>query len=271
MGAGQLATIAVSDAPASTVPEPKYWHLRTVLVRTIDSEFSTGQVLPNERELAARFGVARATLRQALDQLELEGRLVRRRGIGTLIAAPRVGVPVGRRDEGWPGTTRSQSWRSVDCVSAPAPAQLAQSLGIREGETVHTVRRLRLVQGQVMAAESLHVPDSAVPHLPALPQLIGGTEGDRARSVLRQLERLGVDGESRAVELGVAEAEQAALLERPPGTPVLVVTTQYAAAGRLVALAVSTYRADTCKLTFGETGLVEVTPVEAAGAVRTAS
>ncbi|MER5641002.1 GntR family transcriptional regulator [Kitasatospora sp. NPDC002227] len=273
MGQGQLTAVPpTTTSTQPTVQEPKYWHLRTVLVATIDREFSTGQVLPNERELAARFGVARATLRQALDQLELEGRLVRRRGIGTLIAAPRVGMPLGRRDEGWPGGSRgqaqSQAWRSVDCVSAPAPAQLAQSLGIPEGETVHTVRRLRLVQGQIMAVESLHVPDSAVPHLPAVPQLIGGaTETDRSRSVLRQLERLGVDGESRAVELGVAEAEEAGLLERPPGTPVLVVTTQYAAAGRLVALAVSTYRADTCKLTFGETGLVEVTPV---GAARTA-
>ncbi|MFD9124220.1 GntR family transcriptional regulator [Kitasatospora sp. NPDC059571] len=252
MGQGQLAA----------VPEPKYWHLRTVLVRTIDAEFSTGQVLPNERELAARFGVARATLRQALDQLELEGRLVRRRGIGTLIAAPRVGVPVSASEEGWPSASRNQSWRIVDCTSAPAPAQLAAALGIAEGETVHTVRRLRLVQGRIMATESLHVPDSAVPHLPALPQLVGSTaEGERARSVLRQLERVGVDGESRTVELGVAEAEQAALLERPPGTPVLIVTTQYAAAGRQVALAVCTYRADTCKLTFGETGAVEVTPV----------
>lgn len=250
----------------SSVPEPKYWHLRTVLLRAIDSEFSTGQVLPNERELSARFGVARATLRQALDQLELEGRLVRRRGIGTLIAAPRVGVPVNRQEEGWPSAGRSQSWRTVDCTTAPASAQLAKNLGITEGATVHTVRRVRLVEGRAMATESLHVPASALPHLPGF-----RAESDRARSVLRQLERLEVDGESRAVELGVAEADEAVLLERPPGTPVLVMTTQYAAAGRLVALAVATYRADTCKLTFGETGLVEVTPVGATPEVRTAS
>ncbi|MER5863008.1 GntR family transcriptional regulator [Kitasatospora sp. NPDC002040] len=261
MGQGQL----------TAVPEPKYWHLRTVLVRTIDSEFSTGQVLPNERELASRFGVARATLRQALDQLELEGRLVRRRGIGTLIAAPRVGVPVSRREEGWPGATnRSQSWRSVDCVSGPASAQIALALGIAPGETVHTVRRLRLVQGQIMATESLHVPDAVLPQLPAVPHVVGG-ESDPARTVLRRLERLGIDGESRSVELGVAEADQAVLLERPPGTPVLIVTTQYASAGRLVGVAVSTYRADTCKLTFGETGLVEVTPVGAQQPVGAAS
>ncbi len=77
-----------------SVPEPKYWHLRTVLSEALDSEFSVGEVLPNERDLAARFGVARATLRQALEQLELEGRLQRRRGVGTTVAPPRVGVAV---------------------------------------------------------------------------------------------------------------------------------------------------------------------------------
>lgn len=56
-----------------TAPEPKYWHLKTVLSEALDQDFAVGEVLPNERELAARFGVARATLRQALEQLELEG------------------------------------------------------------------------------------------------------------------------------------------------------------------------------------------------------
>lgn len=265
----------MGTAQLTAVPEPKYWHLRTVLLRAIDTEFSTGEVIPNERELSARFGVARATLRQALDQLELEGRLVRRRGIGTLVAAPRVGVPVSRREEGWPGGSRDQAWRSVDCASAPASEQLAKALGIEVGETVHTVRRLRVAQGQIVATESLHVPDSVVSKVPAIrisgTSTTAGENDDRGRSVLRRLERIGVDGESRAVELGVAEADVAALLERPPGTPVLVVTTQYASGGRLTALAVSTYRADTCKLTFGETGLVEVTPVAAAAAARTAS
>ncbi|MDG4864755.1 GntR family transcriptional regulator, partial [Streptomyces sp. T-3] len=78
-----------------TVPEPKYWHLKTVLGEALDSEFTVGEILPNERELAARFGVARATLRQALEQLELEGRLQRRRGVGTTVAPPRMGVEVG--------------------------------------------------------------------------------------------------------------------------------------------------------------------------------
>ena len=255
MGQGTLTAVA----------EPKYWHLRTVLLRTMDAEFSTGQVMPNERELSARFGVARATLRQALDQLEMEGRLVRRRGIGTLVAAPRVGVPVGDREAGRAGAARGQEWKVVDCTTVAASAALARTLGVAEGEQVHTVRRLRIVQGVTVAVESLHVPAAGLPHLAVVVD-----ESDRARGVLRQLERLGVDGESRSVELGVAESAEAGLLERPPGTPVLVVTTQYATSGRLAAVGVATYRADTCKLTFGESGaavqVATATPVAATAA-----
>ena len=276
MGTTQ-ATIGTGTAAAAAAaaPEPKYWHLRTVLVRALDSEFEAGEVLPNERDLSARFGVARATLRQALDQLELEGRLVRRRGIGTLVAAPRMGVPVAEAAEGRPGTGRDV-WRIVDSTSAPAPAAVAAALGVPADEAVHTVRRLRMMHGQAIGTETLYVPDAVVPYVP------GGVfmkhsvkpsiaDSSRARSVLRQLQRLELDGESRAVELGVAEEEQARLLERPPGIPVLVLTTRYQAQGRTAAVAVSTYRADTCRLTFGASGVVDVAPAAAATEVRTAS
>ena len=94
-----------------TVPEPKYWHLKTVLVDALDSEFAVGEILPNERELAARFGVARATLRQALEQLELEGRLQRRRGVGTTVAPPRMGVSVDPTQGEWPSVGAGHSSR----------------------------------------------------------------------------------------------------------------------------------------------------------------
>jgi DNA-binding GntR family transcriptional regulator len=225
-------------------PEPKYWQLRTVLVRTIDQEFHTGEVLPNERDLAARFGVARATLRQALDQLELEGRLVRRRGIGTLIAAPRMGIPVAE-------ASSRDTWRIVDCGLGAAPAAVAAALGVEAGAEVHSVRRVRMMAGQAVGTETLFVPASVMPHVPGFL-----AESSRARAVLKQFQALPIEGESRAVELGVAEEEQARLLERPPGIPVLVLTTRYAGeADATLAVAISTYRADTCKLTFGDAGV----------------
>nr|WP_202437098.1 GntR family transcriptional regulator [Streptomyces sp. SID5910] len=225
-----------------------------MLTEALDSEFSVGEVLPNERDLAARFGVARATLRQALEQLELEGRLQRRRGVGTTVAPPRVGVAVGPRQHAWPGTA-DDAWQPVDCASAAPPAAVADALGTGRDEAVHTVRRSRVTHGRTVAAELLYIPSASVPDLTAIDAPSGAA---RARAVLRELQRLELEHRENAVELGSAGAEDAKELDRLPGAPVLVVTTRYLAGGRTAALSVATYRADTCRLTFGDSGDMEI-------------
>ncbi|WP_415949578.1 GntR family transcriptional regulator [Streptomyces sp. KLOTTS4A1] len=231
-----------------TAPETKYWHLKTVIGEALDSEFAVGEILPNERQLAARFGVARATLRQALEQLELEGRLQRRRGVGTTVAPPRMGVAVGAAGNGWPGST-SDAWQTVDSAQEVPPAAVAELLGTGPAETVHVLRRSRTYNGQPVAADLLYVPAVSVPDLPAIDMPDGAT---RARTVLRELQRLGFEGEDRSVELGSARADDARQLDRLPGAPVLLVTTRYLGpGGRTAAVSAATYRADTCRLTFG--------------------
>ncbi|MEU4269653.1 GntR family transcriptional regulator [Streptomyces sp. NPDC026092] len=233
-----------------SVPEPKYWHLKTVIGEALDSDFAVGEILPNERELAARFGVARATLRQALEQLELEGRLQRRRGVGTTVAPPRVGVDVSTTQHVWPGVAE-ETWQSMDATLDTVPAAVARTLELAPDEQVHVVRRLRVTHGQPVAAELLYVPSDSVPELTAIDTPNGPA---RARSVLRELQRLALDGQDRSVELGSARADDAKELDRLPGAPVLVVTTRYLSEGRTAAVSVATYRADTCRLTFGDSG-----------------
>ncbi|MCD2468227.1 MULTISPECIES: GntR family transcriptional regulator [unclassified Streptomyces] len=238
MGTTQLAS----------VPEPKYQHLKTVIGEALDSDFAVGEILPNERDLAARFGVARATLRQALEQLELEGRLQRRRGVGTTVAPPRVGVDVSTTQHTWPGVG-DEAWQPLDSAADVAPAAVARVLESGSDERVHIVRRIRVSQGQAVAAELLYVPVGSVPGLSAIDAPAGPA---RARAVLRELQHLALDGQDRAVELGSARADDAKELDRLPGAPVLVVTTRYLSGGRTAAVSVATYRADTCRLTFGD-------------------
>ncbi|MCY0926194.1 GntR family transcriptional regulator [Streptomyces sp. H27-H1] len=238
-----------------SVPEPKYWHLKTVLSEALDQDFAVGEVLPNERDLAARFGVARATLRQALEQLELEGRLQRRRGVGTTVAPPRVGVAVGTAQHSWPGES-VDGWEPVDAAEAVVTPAVLKLLGTAAGELVVSVRRTRVEQGQVLAAELLYVPASSVPGLSAIDTPAGPA---RARAVMRELQKLVLDGQDRSVELGSARADDAKELDRLPGAPVLLVTTRYFTAAGTAAVSVATYRADTCRLTFGDSGDVQIT------------
>ena len=101
----------------------------------------------------------------------------------------------------------------------------------------------------------LYIPEESVPELSAIDAPSGAA---RARAVLRELQRLELESRENAVELGSARADDAKELDRLPGAPVLVVTTRYLAGGRTAAISVATYRADTCRLTFGDSGAVEI-------------
>jgi GntR family transcriptional regulator of arabinose operon len=64
----------------------KYQQLAGVLSGKIESGgFGPGDPLPSEVELAQQYGVNRHTLRRALDLLEEEGKVIRRRGRGTFV------------------------------------------------------------------------------------------------------------------------------------------------------------------------------------------
>lgn len=165
-----------------------------------------------------------------------------------------MGVAVGTGGQVWPGTA-DDGWQPVDCDLAQPPAAVAEALETGRDEPVHVVRRSRVTHGQTVAAELLYVPQSSVPELSAIDAPSGAA---RARAVLRELQRRELEGQDRSVELGSARADDAKELDRLPGAPVLVVTTRFVAEGRTAALSVATYRADTCRLTFGATGDVEI-------------
>jgi len=54
-----------------------------------------GGLLPSETQLGERFGVSRATIREALAQLEQRGAIVRRHGVGTFVASSSSVIEAG--------------------------------------------------------------------------------------------------------------------------------------------------------------------------------
>jgi GntR family transcriptional regulator len=72
-------------------PLPLYYQLKEVILARIDSgQWQRGMRLPSERELCDQFQISRITVRQALTELESEGRLARDQGRGTFVAHPRI-------------------------------------------------------------------------------------------------------------------------------------------------------------------------------------
>ena len=77
----------------SRSPIPLYHQLADILLEKIRSgAYSSGDRIPSENELAARFGVGRPTVRQATDMLIRKRFLVRKRGSGTFVCETRKEV-----------------------------------------------------------------------------------------------------------------------------------------------------------------------------------
>ena len=68
---------------------PKYYQVKSGILDLIVG-LPPGTAIPTERELAAQFETSRTTVRQAIAELVVDGRLERAQGRGTFVAHPKL-------------------------------------------------------------------------------------------------------------------------------------------------------------------------------------
>ena len=74
---------------------PLYYQLGEILKQRLEEgAWEPNTLFPSERELEERFGVSRSVVRPALNLLERDGAIYRRRGSGTYVAPPKRLVPI---------------------------------------------------------------------------------------------------------------------------------------------------------------------------------
>jgi GntR family transcriptional regulator len=136
-------------------------------VAALCAELGPGAMLPGERELSGRFGVSRATVRKALEELMARRVIERRHGAGTFVRRPAEAQPLmatsfgdDMRRRGLEPSSRLLWWDTV-----VADTELAGRLEMPGGEAVLRVCRVRLADGEPMTLETLHAPAARVPGL----------------------------------------------------------------------------------------------------------
>src|SRR3954463_13557820 len=140
-----LETSAAHDPDRGrALREPKYWGLKRHLLELLSS-LPPGSPIPTERSLAADFDVSRTTVRQALADLTVEGRLLRVQGKGTFAAEPKVAqrLQLSSYTEDMRAQGREHSSRLLEVSELPVEAELARLLGIRAGAKILRLQRLR--------------------------------------------------------------------------------------------------------------------------------
>lgn len=220
---------------------PKYYGLKESLREEI-AGLPEGAPIAPERALSERFGVSRTTVRQALQELTVEGRLVRMQGRGTFVAKPKMTQTLQLTS--YSQDMAAQGLRPasmlLDSRYSSALPDAAEHFEIAVGAPVLRLERLRLADDEPMALETMYLDAGRFPSLLA--------DISNATSVYELLrERYGVElvQAVETIETVLASPAESALLETGTGAPLLLLTrATWDRDGRPVEFVRSLYRGD---------------------------
>ncbi|MBX6382238.1 MAG: GntR family transcriptional regulator [Microbispora sp.] len=220
--------------------------VRDILLDLI-ADKEPGTAIPSERDLSRELGVSRPTLRAAIDVLVRQGMLVREHGRGTFTGRRKVTQPLAAGDDSFHAPAAEGNWlsRILEFDSAPATARLAHRLRVSPADPVLRVVRLRLVDGEPMAIERIHLPHRLVESLRP-DDMVSGSFYQFLRT------RFGIDVRSatQTIEPTVTDETEAQLLGVPQHAPALLIErTAREAGGRVVEFTRSIYRGDRYRIT----------------------
>ncbi|WP_342432974.1 GntR family transcriptional regulator [Neobacillus sp. FSL H8-0543] len=229
-------------------PIPIYHQLEEYLKQQIESGILMEEAaIPSEREFAETFQISRMTVRQAINNLVLEGYLKRQKGRGTFVNK----IKIEQELQGMTSFTEDMVSRGMQPSSKllsfqihPADKKTAQELQITPNDLVYTIKRIRLADGVPMALETAYIPVNLVPGL---------TEGNSNQSLYQYIEEnlsLSISEASQEIEASIATIKEAKSLAIEPGEPILlIVRISYLANGTPFELVKSSFRADRYRFT----------------------
>lgn len=181
--------------------------------RVAEGQFDASGLLPSEAELSRHYDASRVTVRRSLELLRSEGLLESRQGYGWLVAGEPVRQDLSRLEtieRQLEGSGVTSERRIIEFRYGAPPHDVAEVLGTGN---VLTVRRLNLADNVPFALVTVWCPEELAAPL--------------SKNALEQasfLEQLGVpiEGATQTIGAELVEPEDAALLQVPEGSPVLV-------------------------------------------------
>ena len=231
------------DEARYAVPSTKRERVRAHLLDLIDGG-APGSPIPSERQLCEQLSVSRPTLRSVVDELVRDGSLVRRQGKGVFVARAKIAqnlAQLGGSDSHVPVSVGGVwSSRTLAFEIRPAGARVGRRLRLAPQDEIARIHRVRLVDGEPVCVETVHLPRRLVADL-----AVEDLDGDSLYALLRGRFGLPLERAVQIIEPTVADEQEAALLGVPAYSPALLFErTTHDAHGRAAEFTRSIYRGD---------------------------
>jgi GntR family transcriptional regulator len=145
------------------LPIPLYFQLKQLLLAKIEtSELQAGDALPTEQQIQDQYNLSRTTVRQALSELEDEGRIVRQRGRGTFVTESKL----AHHPAEYPSLSDNMvqrgvvpGWKLLAAEWVEPDKAVREALQLtRDDEKAFLLERLRLEDGRPIGHHCAYVP-----------------------------------------------------------------------------------------------------------------
>lgn len=141
---------------------PLYFQIKNLIAEQIrQGKMISGEALPSEHTLMQLFHVSRATIRQALNELEMEGLIERRQGVGAFVKAKKI-EPELIRLTSFSEDMRSRGLRpgsqTLQVENILPDARIMNFLGLSAKVPLWCVRRLRFANDEPIGLQYLYIP-----------------------------------------------------------------------------------------------------------------
>lgn len=198
---------------------PRYVQIADSLVDQIESgALAVGERLTPERELSRSLGVTRTTLRQALQLLLLKGRIEKRRGAGTYVAAAKIERVTTRLNPFTRGMEQSGYLTGAEVVFLVRvkAKSIASRLRLPAEAELYYCHRVRSINRLPVMVEMFYLPVSLFPGFDRL-----DLRNSSIYTILESQYGITVVGAEQSLEAVAASEYEANLLNLAIGSPLL--------------------------------------------------
>lgn len=211
-------------------------------------KYKTGDKLPSEFQLCRDYQVSRTTVRLALQQLEMEGKVNKVQGVGSFVSRPKIIQSLTTLTQSFADQMIAQNYKPHSKVQSvmvkPATQTIASQLQIACDDPVNEIIRIRYASDEPLQYETSYIPWKLAPGV-----TLADCEGSLYQ-LLKTKYQIHISRTLESIEPILVTEPISHYLQIPTGAPVFYLeTTAYGNDGQPVEYSTGIFRGDRSKFT----------------------